>query len=486
MRSRHDPRRQPNRLARIVALATLLVQLPARAQRVENARDQRPSQEQNLRAAPAGADQPSPAPAKVDIEPVAKDDEIRERLTAVLRATGWFQEPQVQVEEGVVFLSGTAETEEFRRWAGDLARNTQDVVAVANRMTVVQPAALDFSTAWSGLSQLWLDILHSVPFVVFALIVLGLSAAAGFQMCRLLQWVLASRIRTRLLRSVVAWTIGVFVFLAGTYIVLRVSGLTQLAMTVVGGTGLIGLALGIAFRDITENFLASIFLSMQRPFETGDLVEVAGWTGLVQQLNIRTTVLVTLDGNMVQIPNSSIYKSALRNYTTNRSRRETFVVGIGYDDPIDRAQEVVRSVLAEHPAVLKTPDSWVLVDQLGPSTVNLKVYFWLDGVEHSWLKVRSSVIRQVKASLQQAGISLPDESREVIFPKGVPVTVLRDASTGSESPTPGRRVDHGHQTPNPSTHAEGGLSSDAGVVEAQVRQASPLNEAENLLKDRTR
>ncbi|MEO8605059.1 MAG: mechanosensitive ion channel domain-containing protein, partial [bacterium] len=69
----------------------------------------------------------------------------------------------------------------------------------------------------------------------------------------------------------------------------------------VGGTGLIGLAVGIAFRDITENFLASIFLSMQRPFETGDLVEVTGVTGYVQQLNVRTTILMTLDGNLVQI-----------------------------------------------------------------------------------------------------------------------------------------------------------------------------------------
>ena len=72
----------------------------------------------------------------------------------------------------------------------------------------------------------------------------------------------------------------------GAYLILRVSGLTQLALTVVGGTGLIGLVIGIAFRDITDNFLASIFLSLQRPFENGDLVEIAGETGYVQQLNM--------------------------------------------------------------------------------------------------------------------------------------------------------------------------------------------------------
>src|SRR5690606_22705702 len=117
-------------------------------------------------------------------------------------------------------------------------------------------------------------------------------------------------------------------------IILRVFGLTQLAMTVVGGTGLIGLALGIAFRDITENFLASIFLSMHRPFETGDLVEITGETGYVQQLNVRTTILMTLDGNLVQIPTASVYKNNLRNFTTNANRRVDFAVGICYDDSI--------------------------------------------------------------------------------------------------------------------------------------------------------
>jgi small conductance mechanosensitive channel len=77
---------------------------------------------------------PPPAPAKVDVKPVARDEEIRKRLQSVLDATGWFIDPQVRVEEGVVFLNGRWSPMTLKRWAGDLARNTQDVVAVANRM----------------------------------------------------------------------------------------------------------------------------------------------------------------------------------------------------------------------------------------------------------------------------------------------------------------------------------------------------------------
>ena len=427
-------------------------------------------------AAPGG--KLSLAPAKVDVNPVARDEEIRQRLQRVLDATEWFTAPQVQVKEGVVFLNGQAKSAELKKWAGDLVRNTQDVVAVVNRMEVAVPSIWDFSPAWSGLMALWRDFIHSLPFFGFALIILALSIGAGLLATRGARSFLRPRIHATLLRNVIAIAIGVIVFLFGTYIVLRVSGLTQLALTVVGGTGLIGLALGIAFRDITENFLASIFLSMQRPFETGDLVEISGATGYVQQLNVRTTILMTLEGNLVQIPNATVYKNNLRNYTTNSNRREDFVVGIGYDDSIDEAQEIALAVLTEHPAVLNDPAPSVLADSLGKATVNLRVYFWINGRKHSWLKVRSSLIRLVKRAFQTHAISMPDEAREVVFPQGVPVTMIDAEATEMRS----RRKRSPEEEPEAaSTKAEAGLSSEADVIEEQARQAKPLQEEENLL-----
>jgi small-conductance mechanosensitive channel len=439
-----------------------------------------------VKKAPApGKEELSPAPAKVDVKPVARDEEIRKRLQNVLDATGWFTEPKVKVEEGVVFLKGGTESDELKKWAGDLARNTQDVVAVANRMEVTEPSVWDFAPAWSGVLALWRDFIRSLPFFIFGLFILFLSAGAGVLTTGATATLLRVRIRANLLRNVIARGIGVLVFLFGIYIVLKVSGLTQLALTVVGGTGLIGLAFGIAFRDITENFLASVFLSIQRPFEPADLVEVAGVTGYVQQLNVRTTILMTLDGNLVQIPNATVYKSNIRNFTTNSNRREDFVVGIGYDDSINEAQEIARKVLAEHPAVLNDPEPSVLADSLGQATVNLRVYFWLNGSEYGWLKVRSSVIRLVKLAFQKHGISMPDEAREVIFPQGIPVTMLDGKPRETSGAMPGKRdsaKSRHEELAAVSTAAEGGLSSEAGVIEEQARQARPLKDGENLLK----
>jgi small conductance mechanosensitive channel len=448
-------------------------------------RAQEPPLKAGASPAPAPAKEDlSLAPAKVDVNPVARDEEIRQRLQSVLDATEWFTAPEVRVEEGVVFLKGRVASDELKKWAGDLARNTQDVVAVVNRMEVAVPSIWDWGPAWSGLMGLWRDFLRSLPLLFFGLLILGLSVGAGLLAARKGRSLLRHRIQARLLRNVIAGGIGVLVFLVGTYIVLRVSGMTQLALTVVGGTGLVGLAVGIAFRDITENFLASIFLSMQRPFETGDLVEVAGVTGYVQQLNVRTTILMNLDGNLVQIPNASVYKSNLCNFTTNANRRAHFDVGIGYDDSITEAQDIALQVLTDHPAVLSEPEPLVLTDSLGKATVNLRVYFWFNGREHSWLKVRSSVIRLVKRAFQKHGISMPDEAREVVFPQGIPIT-MRD---GKPAGTPAAPADKQLPSARPSeeldvvsTKAEGGLQSEAGVLDVQARQAQPLREGENLL-----
>jgi len=424
----------------------------------------------------------------VEVKPAVRDDEIRARLQRVLEATGWFTAPQVRVQEGVVFLTGEAQTENLRVWAGNLAGKTEGVVAVVNRIEVPTPSAWDFSSGQSALAKLWQDTVRAIPVFLLGLAILTLSAVVAWLAARRTSALLHVRVPAKLLRGVLAWGVGALVFLAGTYIVLRVAGLTQLALTLVGGTGLLGLAVGIAFRDITENFLASIFLSVQRPFETGDLVEVSSVTGYVQQLNVRTTVLMTLDGNLVQIPNATIYKSTLVNFSANPNRRESFVVGIGYDDSIDEAQEVAREVLAKHPAVLDNPEPWVLANDLGKATVNLRIYFWLDGHQHSWLKVRSSVIRLVKRAFQEHGISMPDEAREVIFPQGVPVTMLGESAdvdreiSGAAAPAAQPRE------PSPpaesaavATKAEGGLDSEKGTLQEQARQAKPLGETENLL-----
>ena len=428
-------------------------------------------------------DTPPEAPERVDVQPVARDEEIETRLQDILSATGWFLESEVRVQDGVVFLSGQTQTEEFKTWAGNLARNTQDVAAVVNQFEVVEPSLLDFQPMLEVLRDQGRSLIRAIPLLGFSIIILLITWMIARLITRVSRQYLETRSINILLRNVVSRSIGVIVFLGGLYLVFQVAGWTNIALTIIGGTGLIGLILGIAFRDITENFLASIFLSVQNPFNVGDLVEISDILGFVQNMTTRTTIVMTLAGNHVQIPNATVYKSIIHNYTSNPNRRIDFMVGIGYDDSISIAQETVRQVLEEHPAVLNEPEHLVLVDSLGSATVNLQIYFWIDGTKHSWLKVKSSLIRLVKRAIQDAGISMPDEAREMVFPDGVPVHMVSDDQR-LDTPT----QEQPHSTPLPeesdtvSTSAEGGLSSEAQEIELQARQSRTPESDENLLK----
>jgi small-conductance mechanosensitive channel len=290
--------------------------------------------------------------------------------------------------------------------------------------------------------------------------------------------VLRRRITSDLLRVVIARAVALLVLVIGVYLVLKVSGLTRLAVTVLGGTGLVGLVVGFAFRDIAENFLASILISIQRPFATGDRILVAGYEGFVQSVNTRSTLLMTVEGNHVQIPNATIYKEPIVNFTANPNARFDFVVGIGYDDSISKAQDIAMKVLRGHPGIVDDPEPLVLAETLGASTVNLRIYFWIDILKFSHLKVRSAVIRLVKKAFMEGGISMPDEAREVVFPNGVPVNMITEKAA--------LPVDSGPAAVNEdaevSNEGEGNLNSEAEEIQSQARSSRKPEEGTNLIE----
>ena len=421
---------------------------------------------------PAPAEREVAAPTQaVAVEPVARDSEIQERIQKILEATGWYEEPRVHVNDGVVFLDGRAASADHRTWARELALKTQDVAAVVNRIAVEPKVAWTFEPALREVRSLVQAGVAALPLIVLALVILPLAWYASIWVAGIARRLLTGRIRAPHLRNVIARAIAVPVFLLGLYVVLQVAGLTQLALSVVGGASLIGIVLGLAFRDIAENFLASLLLSVRQPFRGGDLIEVGGLQGTVQSMNTRSTVLLSAEGNHIQIPNASVFKSTIVNYSAAPARRESLAVGIGYDDSIGQTQEVIGRVLRDHVAVIDDPAPLVLVDSLGAATVNLRVYYWFDGEAYSPIKVRSALLRLIKRALIESGISMPDEAREIIFPQGVPVVGMGGAGPGAaaaaalpaEMPAP--------ESAASSTRAEGGLSNEQDKIEQQAASA---------------
>ncbi len=446
------------------------------------------------------------APQQVDVQPVARDEEIAQRLLTILQSTEWFTTPQVTVRDGIVFLDGETASGEHRTWAGDLARNTQDVVAVVNRISVTARSPWDFTPALAELNGIARSTLQVLPLILFGILILVLAWMAMRYTAQAADQLLQHQIRNSFLRNLATTGLSIPVFLLGLYLVLQVSGLTRLAITVLGGTGIAGLIVGIGFRDIMENFLATILISTRNPFDAGDRIEVAGHLGIVQQVNSRTTVMMSLDGNHIQIPNAIIYKSTIRNFTANPKQRLEFAIGVGYDDDLIDVQQTIIRVLVEHPAVLAQPEPLALVDALGSATVNLRILFWVDTNRHADIKVKSSVIRLVKSALEEGGFSMPDEAREVIFPRGVPIqTVEQQKQDQPAVEHDGRSRKNGRQSvqdgsvptscsqsrsasankPLPlTTDAEGGLTSEDEEIKEQARTSRIPEENTNLLQEK--
>ncbi len=363
----------------------------------------------------------------VQVDPVNSDTKIERRLTNILQATGWFKSPQVRVDRGVAFLSGEADSIKHQQWAEATAMRTSDVVAVVNRIQVEELPLWNFAPAIVSLKQLGREFTSILPLILIAIVVVGLSYYVAIASAWFVRWFAHRRIESGLLRQVAGNVVAVLVFIVGLYIALRVSGLTRLAVTLLGGTGLIGLALGFAFRDIAENYLASILISLNHPFRVGDLIEVEGEKGYVRKVTTRGTVLNTLEGNQIQMPNSTVYKGKITNYTATPLSRQDFAVGIGFDDSATEAQEIIMRVLCEHVAIVEDPAPLAIVQSLGAATVNMRVFYWFDQTKHSPLKVSSSVIRLTKQELTKAKITMPDEARELVFPQGVPVRMVESA-----------------------------------------------------------
>ena len=412
----------------------------------------------------------------VTVVPTASDAEIANRLARILKSTGWFDNSRVSVRDGVVTLDGVANTQEHRAWAGDLAAKTEGTVAVVNRIEVNADVSSTFGLAGEELARLARQAAQSWPIVVLGLLVIAIAWLFSRVVGALARRFFINRIESPLLLAVLVRLFAIPVFLLGVYFVLQVAGLTRLAITVLGGTGLVGIIIGFAFRDIAENFLASLLLSIRNPFRRGDLIEVAGHTGIVQNLNHRTTVLLTLKGNHVQIPNATVYKNIITNFSSNPSRSAEFTIGISYDSPIAEAQRLIGEVLRKHPAVLEKPKSLVLVRDLGASTVNLKVTYWFDSATYAPDKINSALLRISKSVLLQAGIELPDPAREVVFPKGVPV---RQVGTKPDIRTRDRPETLREDEEKSVTTGEGNLSTECPEIEDSAPSPEP---AENLLK----
>ncbi len=211
---------------------------------------------------PAGEPEVATPEQAVAVEPDARDEAIQKRIARILNATGWYRNVAVVVDEGIVFLDGVTALEERQQWARDVARRTEDVVAVVNRIAVREEVNWDLAPVLAEVERLARKLAVALPLILLAVLILPLTWWLSSALTGAIRRLLAPRVDQDFLRDLIARAIAIPVFLLGIYIVLQIAGLTGLAVSLLGGAGIIGIVLGFAFRDIAENFLASLFLGI--------------------------------------------------------------------------------------------------------------------------------------------------------------------------------------------------------------------------------
>jgi len=386
----------------------------------------------------------------------------------------------VGVKDGAVALEGHIDDDDS---LDDVTAFTQKVEGVrlvlnkmktdAETMTGRQKAAKVLGEYRTVVAKNWLLAIVAVGFVF------GFAALAR-AFARYSETLLSPFVGNSLLRSVVGSVLSSMLVIAGILLGLSVLNLTHAVLSVLGLAGVAGLALGFAFRDIAENFIASMLLGVRRPFQIGDFITVAGKSGSVLSLNTRATMLITPEGNHVQIPNAVIYKETLINASTSPSGLGSIDVMVPYESSTAEALEAIGEALRATDGLLGEPTPRALVQALEVNGVRLRASYWMPSRGVDGDKLQSDLRLRIKVALQKAGITPPSNHATVSVSGRVPVEMFEPGAGGegrADRETivrPGAVVSPRQAEANLRKDTE---AADAATAEPADHQATPIDHA---------
>ncbi len=378
-----------------------------------------------------------PAANSIDATPSKDEDRrIATRLDDIFANVPSLSDVEVSVSEGVVSLSGIVPDADASARAEAIARGVQGVVTIESALE--RDVSVQLGDQVDGIQDLLQSIVQMLPLIGAAILVAIIIGTFGYLLASLTGlWrrITPNSFLAELIASAIRF---VFVILA-CVVALDMIGAGALLGAVLGGAGVIGIALGFAMRDTVENYVASLMLSLRQPFRANDHVLIDTHEGHVIRLTSRATVLMTLDGNHLRIPNSTVFKSVILNFTRNPQRRFEFMLGVDADDDALEAQTLGRDTLASLDFVLNDPAPTVNIQDVGDSNVVLIFRAWVDQREADFMKARSRAISAAKVALEEAGFALPEPIYRLRFDQRtmpLPFENISDSKASSRPEAP--------------------------------------------------
>lgn len=218
------------------------------------------------------------------------------------------------------------------------------------------------------------------------------------------------------LNKLLSTTAYVAILATGVFIALGVLGLNQTVAALLGGAGILGLALAFAFQDIAGNFMSGILLSIRRPFHEGDIIETNDYFGVVNEITLRSTRMQTFQGQFVIIPNSSVFQNPLKNFSRLGKRRVDLRCGVAYGDDLDKAERLAIKAIEGIEYRDASQEVALFYEEFGGSSINFVIAFWIDFHQQAdFLKAQSDGIKRIKRAFDEGGITIPFPIRTLDF-----------------------------------------------------------------------
>jgi len=268
-----------------------------------------------------------------------------------------------------------------------------------------------------GKLQAWLNAaIEMLPNALLALLAILFFGLVSRRVEKLVVRLVFRLSNNRPISEIIGGVARVATVIFGIFSALSLLSLERTVTSLLAGVGVVGIALGFAFQDIAANFMSGILMALRRPFDVGDLVEVGGRLAKVQRIELRATVLMTLDGLVVVLPNKEIFQNPIVNYTVTKGRRLDVQVGTAYSDDLERVRDVTVEALQKLEG--RDPDEKVevLFEAFGDSSINHVARIWLlESDELNYRRCRSEAIIAIKKAYDAADITIPFPIRTLDF-----------------------------------------------------------------------
>ncbi len=247
-------------------------------------------------------------------------------------------------------------------------------------------------------------------FITIAFALIARFASSG------LKKLLHKSIDSSQIAGLLAAIIKILILGIGVFIALDFLGLKGTVTSLLAGAGIIGLALGFAFQDMTENLIAGIAMGIRKPFRIGDVIEADDVFGTVETINLRNTLVQTFYGQRIMVPNKMLFQNKLTNYSITGLRRLEIPVGISYADDPEEARDVIVKAINNLDFVIKQDETDVYCESFGDSSINLLVWFWINYPgETGFMEARHQSVATIKKTLEENDILIPFPIRTLDF-----------------------------------------------------------------------